>query len=125
MYKNSLGSPEAAGGAWKSGGQGRPPLQPVLENRVQVEKPPRCPFHAVWVDAHLVAKSRALRGCASKLACGRRIGPLKYCGFASDLHKTGQFRRADRVVRPYGVKWEIKTDSPENHHKTGVSGGSM
>ena len=48
------------------------------------------------------------------------IGPLKYCEFASDLHKTGQFRRADRVVRPYGVKWKIKTDSPENRHKTGV-----
>ena len=32
------------------------------------------------------------------------IGPLKYCGFASDLHKTGQFRRADRVVRPYDVE---------------------
>ena len=46
------------------------------------------------------------------------IGPLKSCGFASDFHKTGQFR-------PYGVKWKIKTDSPENHHKTGVSGGSM
>ena len=75
MYKNSLGSPEAAGGTWKSGGQGRPPLQPVLENRVQVEKPPRCPFHAVGVDAHLGAKSRVLRGCASKLACGRRIDP--------------------------------------------------
>ena len=78
------------------------------------------PWSFVGADAHLGAKSRALRGCASKLACGRRIGPLKYCGFASDLHKTGQFRRADRVVRPYGVKWKIKTDSPENHHKTGV-----
>ena len=26
------------------GGQGRPPLQPVLENRVWVEKSPRFPF---------------------------------------------------------------------------------
>ena len=32
------------------------------------------------------------------------IGPLKCCGFASDFHKTGQFWRADRVVRPYGAK---------------------
>ena len=24
------------------------------------------------------AKSRAKRGCASKLACGRRIGPAEY-----------------------------------------------
>ena len=53
------------------------------------------------------------------------IGPLKCCDFASDLHKTGQFRRADRVVRPYGTKWQTNTDSPENRHKTGVSGGSM
>ena len=34
------------------------------------------------------------------------IGPLKCCDFASDFHKSGQFRRADRVVRPYGVKIE-------------------
>ena len=34
------------------------------------------------------------------------IGPLKCCDFASDFHKSGQFRRADRVVRPYGVKNE-------------------
>ena len=53
MYKNSLGGQEAAGGTWKSGGQSRPPLQTVLENRVQVEKPPRCPFHAVGVDAYI------------------------------------------------------------------------
>ena len=35
------------------------------------------------------------------------IGPLKYCDFASDFHKSGQFRRADRVVRPYGAKSKI------------------
>ena len=58
MYKNSLGGPEAAGGTWKSGGQGRPPLQPVLENRVYVEKPPRFPFHAVGVDAHIDPPSK-------------------------------------------------------------------
>ena len=32
------------------------------------------------------------------------IGPSKCCDFASDFHKTGQFWRADRVVRPYGVE---------------------
>ncbi len=79
----------------------------------------------VGADAHLGAKSRALRGCASKLACGRRIGPLKCCEFASDFHKNGHFPRADRVVRPYGAKGEINMDSPENHHKTGSFGGSM
>ena len=78
------------------------------------------PWSFVGADAHLGAKSRALRGCASKLACGRRIGPLKCCEFASVFRKNRHFRRADRVVRPYGVKWKIKTDSPENRHKTGV-----
>ena len=53
------------------------------------------------------------------------IGPLKCCDFASDFHKTGQFRRADRVVRPYGAKSKISTLSPENRHKTGASCGSM
>jgi len=38
-------------------------------------KSPRFPFRNVGVDAHLGAKSRALRGCASKRACGRRIDP--------------------------------------------------
>ena len=58
----------------------------------------------VGADAHLGAKRRALRGCASKLACGRRIGPLKCFEFALDFHKTGHFLRADRVVRPYDAK---------------------
>ena len=53
------------------------------------------------------------------------IGPLKCCDFASDFHKTGQFRRADRVVRPYGAKSKINTVSAENRHKTGASCGSM
>ena len=35
------------------GGQGRPPLQPVLENRVWVEKPPHSPFRPVGADAHI------------------------------------------------------------------------
>ena len=53
------------------------------------------------------------------------IGPLECCEFALDFRKTEQFRRADRVVRPYGAKWEIKTDLPENRHKAGASCGSM
>ena len=83
------------------GGQGRPPLQGAMMNRNVFCFSPRrgrCPhrpagsarfmmgfrrigfnfpFRAVGVDAHLGAKSRALRGCASKLACGRRIDPHK------------------------------------------------
>ena len=95
------------------------------------EKPPRFPFRAVGVDAYLGAKSRALRGCASKLACGRRIDPPENARFhgnpmqiriiltffvvgADDPvrpRKTPVFTeiqceivtfwRADRVVRPY------------------------
>ena len=53
------------------------------------------------------------------------IGPSNCCEFASVFHKTEQFRRADRVVRPYGVEWKTNADSPENRHKTGVSCGSM
>ncbi len=95
------------------------------DDSVRPQKSGVFPWSFVGADAHLGAKSRALRGCASKLACGRRIGPLKCFGFASDFRKNGQFRRADRVVRPYGVGWEINTDSPEKRHKTGVFGGSM
>ena len=39
------------------------------------------------------------------------IGPLKCCDFASDFHKTGQFLRADRVVRLYGAKRQTDTGS--------------
>ena len=37
------------------------------------------------------------------------IDPLKCCDFASDFRETGQFRRADRVVRPYGAKTKPNT----------------
>ena len=66
------------------------------------------------------AKSRAMRGCASKLACGRRIDPADctvftgICGeFVTSqradvgigpyrvLREFGAAHRADRVVRPY------------------------
>ena len=58
------------------GGQSRPPLQKHVKNRTGQAKNRRAfLFCAVGVDAYLGAKSRALRGCASKLACGRRIDP--------------------------------------------------
>ncbi len=37
------------------------------------------------------------------------VRPLKCFEFASDFRENGHFRRADRVVRPYGAKWEIGT----------------
>ena len=80
MYKNSLGGQEAAGGTWKSGGQSRPPLQTVLENRVQVEKPPRCPFHAVGVDAYIDPPSKTEtppRGADGRYCTGFRFRPCK------------------------------------------------
>ena len=48
------------------------------------------------------AKSRAMRGCASKLACGHRIRPAEGAVFTVIF---GEFRTsywADRVVGPYG-----------------------
>ena len=62
------------------GGQGRPPLQPVLENRVQVEKPPRCPFHAVGVDAYIDPPSKTEtppRGADGRYCTGFRFRPCK------------------------------------------------
>ena len=47
------------------------------------------------------AKSRAKRGCASKLACGRRIGPLGSYEFAEDSRENGAFCRADVGIGPY------------------------
>ena len=40
------------------------------------------------------------------------IGPLKCCEFASDFRKNGQFRRADRVVRPYNAKSKPSAITP-------------
>ena len=48
------------------------------------------------------AKSRAARGCASKLACGRRIDPCgRHDRFYETLRQNGRAQRADRGVRPY------------------------
>ena len=48
------------------------------------------------------AKSRAKRGCASKLACGHRIGPAGCTGFTEILVEFLTSHWADRVVGPYG-----------------------
>ncbi len=45
-----------------------------------------------------------LRFARSFVGADAHIGPLKCCEFASDFRKNGQFRRADRLVRPYGAK---------------------
>ena len=50
---------------------------------------------------------RSLKSCnfvRSFVGADAHIGPSKYCDFASDFRKNAQFRRADRVVRPYGAK---------------------
>ena len=80
MYKISLGGQEAAGGTWKSGGQSRPPLQKLVENRVQVEKPPRCPFHAVGGEAYIDPPSNTEtppRGADGRYCTGFRFRPCK------------------------------------------------
>ena len=40
------------------------------------------------------------------------IGPLKCCDFASDFRENAQFRRADRVVRPYDAKSKPNAITP-------------
>ena len=46
------------------------------------------------------AKSRAKRGCASKLARGHRIGPFGSFEFAEVFIKNGAFRRAEQSPAP-------------------------
>ena len=48
------------------------------------------------------AKSRAMRGCASKLACGRRIGPAERNVFTVIFGKFATAQRADVGIGPYG-----------------------
>ena len=82
------------------------------------------------------AKSRAKRGCASKLACGHRIGPLGSCEFAEDFHKNGaicgrtessaptgsakSFCRGRRLCRPNKCY-----EFAENFQKNGALCGPM
>ena len=53
-----------------------------------------------------------LRFARSFVGADAHIGPLKCCEFALDFHKAGQFRRADRGVRPYGAKSKLCTTTP-------------
>ena len=48
-----------------------------------------------------IPKSRAKRGCASKLACGRRIDPAEQSVFSVNPGEFVIFFWADRVVGPY------------------------
>ena len=55
------------------GGQSRPPLQRVLDRTCgSGEKPPRCPFRAIGVDAYLGAKSRVLPVSRRRSRCPHR-----------------------------------------------------
>ena len=47
------------------------------------------------------AKSRAMRGCASKLACGRRIGLADCTVFTEFLGEIVTSQRADVGIGPY------------------------
>ena len=47
------------------------------------------------------AKSRAKRGCASKLACGHRIGPAECTVFTVFFGKFATSKRADVGIGPY------------------------
>ena len=48
------------------------------------------------------AKNRAMRGCASKLACGYRIGPAECTVYTRIFGESATAKWADRVVGPYG-----------------------
>ena len=53
------------------------------------------------------AKSRAMRGCASKLACGHRIGPAECTVFTVFFGKFATSKRADVGIGPYRVLREF------------------
>ena len=72
------------------------------------------PWSFVGADAH-IGPSKSGDFLRSFVGADAHIGPLKCCEFASDFRKTRQFRRADRVVRPYGAKTKpnaITSDRP-------------
>ena len=64
------------------------------------------------------AKSRAKRGCASKLACGRRIGPADCTGFM-EIH--GEFVTSQRVdvgIDPYnGMSKRLISCAPDSRSR--------
>ena len=53
------------------------------------------------------AKSRAMRGCASKLACGRRIDPADCTVYTEICGEFVTSRRADEGIGPYRVLQEF------------------
>ena len=53
------------------------------------------------------AKSRAMRGCASKLACGRRIDPADCTVYTEICGEFVTSRRADEGSGPYRVLQEF------------------
>ena len=58
------------------------------------------------------AKSRAMRGCASKLACGRRIGPAERNVFTVIFGKFAAAQRADVGIGPYSGYAICRTHVP-------------
>ena len=62
------------------------------------------------------AKSRAKRGCASKLACGHRIGPAERTGFTEVSGEFAISQWADRVVGPYKRISNISQYNAQNRH---------
>ena len=63
------------------------------------------------------AKSRAMRGCASKLACGRRIDPADCTVFTEICGEFATSRWADRVAGPYNTALSVGADDsvrPQN-----------
>ena len=50
------------------------------------------------------AKSRAMRGCASKLACGRRIDPTECTDFTKIFGEVLTASRADVGIGPYNKR---------------------
>ena len=63
---------------------------------------------SVWGSMPIFgAKSRAMRGCASKLACGRRIDPADCTVFTVICGEFATSRRADVGIGPYRVLREF------------------
>ena len=53
-------------------------------------------------------KNRATRGCASKLACGRRIGPAVQAVFTVIYSECATSQWADVGIGPYNVRKEVQ-----------------
>ena len=62
------------------------------------------------------AKSRAKRGCASKLSCGHRIDPAERTGFTEVSGEFAISQWADRVVGPYKRISNISQYNAQNRH---------